>query len=342
VAKVAAVRESRTFHGLDAVRGIAAVSVMLFHVSPAFAPSGYLAVDLFFVMSGFVIAHSYQDRIPQMGVRGFMAVRLIRFLPFFYLGGALGLLRLSLLAIGGHADVGPLGCLAYFLFLPPPAIGPLSPLNGPGWSLLFEIYVDLAYAALLPKLSTRTVLIVTALAGLGLVATFLHGNPVNGGENWPTVWIGALRVIFSFSLGVAMYRLRDRLTFGNGPVWPVLCALAAAMFVPSSAGGDLLFILFLSPLLVIAALRQGGESWIARYGAATSYGIYAIHWPLVSIVAGVSHRTGVDVRPLEAVLIVAILIALPLLDGRFDRPLRKKLTSRLSSRRGPNRVLDVT
>jgi peptidoglycan/LPS O-acetylase OafA/YrhL len=335
------VRQSRTFHGLDAVRGIAAIAVMLFHVSPALAPSGYLAVDLFFVMSGFVIAHSYEDRIPEMRVRGFMTVRLIRFLPFFYLGGALGLLRLILLAIGGHADVGPLGCLAYFLFLPAPAVGPLSPLNGPGWSLLFEIYVNLAYAALLPKLSTRTVVIIAAAAGLGLVAAFLLGDPVNGGENWPTVWIGALRVTFSFSLGVAMYRLRARLSFGEGPVWPVLCALAVAMFAPSSALGDLLFILLLSPLLVIAALRQGGESWIARYGATSSYGIYAIHWPLVSIMAGVSHRTRLDVRPLEAGLILAILIAVPALDQRFDRPLRRKLTSRLLSPPGSNSAVSA-
>src|SRR5438105_11499913 len=161
-------RQSRTFHGLDAMRGIAAIAVMLFHASSVFgpwmAPSGYLAVDLFFVMSGFVIAHSYEHRLPELGVRNFMTIRLIRFLPFFYLGGLVGLIRLVLLSIAGRADAGPIASIAYFLFLPAPPSSvngqALSPLNSPGWSLLFEIYVNLAYAVLLPKLSTRTVAII--------------------------------------------------------------------------------------------------------------------------------------------------------------------------------------
>lgn len=328
---------SRTFHGLDALRGVAAIAVLLFHSAAAFrapwlAPSGFLAVDLFFVMSGFVIAYSYEEKIPAMGVRRFMTVRLIRFLPLFYLGGALGILRLWLISLGG-APSGPFASLTYFLFLPSlpnPLTGDrLTPLNGPGWSLLFEIYINLAYAVLLPRLSTKALLLIAAVSGLALVVVLLQGANISG-AHWANAGTGTLRVIFSFSVGVAIYRLRDRLPFGDGHSWPILAALAVAAFVPVSPAWNAAFIILMSPLLVIAALRCGRESWIARYGAASSYCIYAIHWPLLSMLDGASRRLSLSFLPLGLALIAGILIAAPILDRRFDRPIRdvlKRLTA---------------
>ncbi len=117
--------QSRKYHGLDALRGAAAIGVLLFHSSQSLktlwlAPSGYLAVDLFFVMSGFVIANAYERRLRDMGVARFMRVRIIRFLPLFYLGGLLGLGRAVLLTLTDTSDVTPAGALAYFFFLPAP------------------------------------------------------------------------------------------------------------------------------------------------------------------------------------------------------------------------------
>lgn len=94
-------------------------------------------------MSGFVIAHAYEARLPAIGRSRFMKARMIRFMPLFYLGGMLGLFRLGLLALTGHEpDTDLPGAIAYFLFLPAPpsssAAGSLAPLNGPGWSLLLR------------------------------------------------------------------------------------------------------------------------------------------------------------------------------------------------------------
>lgn len=79
----AAVPEARVFHTLDALRGIAAIGVVIFHMQLAFnpirAPGGYLAVDLFFIMSGVVLSHAYEGRFRAgMGTVEFMRVRLIR------------------------------------------------------------------------------------------------------------------------------------------------------------------------------------------------------------------------------------------------------------------------
>lgn len=329
---------SRTFHGLDALRGVAAVAVLLFHASaalnaPWLAPSGGLAVDVFFVMSGFVIAYSYEHKIPELGVGRFMAARLIRFLPLFYLGGALGLVRLGLLALTGEPDAGLLASLAYFLFLPAPpgsAIGgSISPLNGPGWSLLLEIYINLAYAVLLPRLSTRVVLAVSGAAGVALALGLLRSVEL-GGPHWSDLASGSSRVIFSFSVGVAIYRLRERLVFGLSDSWPVLVAFSLAAFVPPSIAWDAMFIFIVSPLLVAFALRLGRENWLARYGAASSYCIYAIHWPLLLILNGVSHRLQLGTAFLGIPFIVALLVAAPIIDRRFDSPLRAVLKKKLS------------
>ena len=93
-ASIAPVR-IRTFHTLDALRGVAAAAVLLFHAAfmYAIAPpaEGQLAVDLFFVMSGFIIAYRYdRDFARGMAVSAFVRLRLVRLYPLFFLGLVLG------------------------------------------------------------------------------------------------------------------------------------------------------------------------------------------------------------------------------------------------------------
>src|ERR1700748_3183694 len=87
------------FEILDGMRGIAAISVVVFHFmeviitdySQNFIGHGFLAVDFFFCLSGFVIAYAYDDRIRQMGKANFFKARLIRLRPLVILGSVLGL-----------------------------------------------------------------------------------------------------------------------------------------------------------------------------------------------------------------------------------------------------------
>ena len=88
--------EKRTFHTLDGLRGISAVFVVLFHYSvylrPISVPNAYLAVDLFFIMSGFVIGLAYENRLRNsLSVPGFIKLRLVRLYPLYILGTLIGL-----------------------------------------------------------------------------------------------------------------------------------------------------------------------------------------------------------------------------------------------------------
>ena len=85
---------SPRFHTLDALRGIAAIAVMVYHGganSPVPMPGGYLAADLFFVLSGFVLAHGYEAKLlDSLPLKTFVIARLRRIYPVFWLGALLG------------------------------------------------------------------------------------------------------------------------------------------------------------------------------------------------------------------------------------------------------------
>lgn len=208
---------------LDGLRGVAAVSILLLHLQrPGFhMPTAvYTAVDLFFLMSGFVIAGAYEARIPQIGVVGFLRARLIRLWPMLLIG--LLMLPTYCLAVfvrTGEVIAGPwaiLGSLAAGLvFLPShlPATrlwddALLFPLNAPVWSLMYEMAVNLIYAAFLPWLSQRVLVSIVLICGLVLLVAGLHLDGLDLGWGWPTAWGGLARAGFSFFLGVLIHRLR--------------------------------------------------------------------------------------------------------------------------------------
>src|SRR6188508_2958815 len=88
------------FEILDGLRGLAALAVVVFHfmewvytdASKNFIGHGFLAVDFFFCLSGFVIGYAYDDRIAKMGVVEFFKSRIIRLHPLVIAGSVLGLL----------------------------------------------------------------------------------------------------------------------------------------------------------------------------------------------------------------------------------------------------------
>src|SRR5450631_1991420 len=177
------------FEVLDGLRGTGAFLIVLFHVfnypfgirHPLhFMHLAYLAVDFFFVLSGFVVAYAYDDRWTRMTMLQFFRIRLIRLHPLVLVGATLGLLGYVLDPFNNmrnHKAL-PMLVLAYvtsLLLLPsPPVAGrhnESQALNGPAWSLMQEYLGNIVYAVILRRLRTITLGIIFGLSGLLLIWT---------------------------------------------------------------------------------------------------------------------------------------------------------------------------
>ncbi len=126
---------------------------------------GYLAVDFFFMLSGFVIGYAYDDRWNRMSLKDFFKRRLIRLHPMVVMGSVIGALffYFQAAAFPMIADVAwwkvLLICLLACTILPRlsgmghPGWGETSPLNGPAWSLLYEYIANILYALVIRRFS---------------------------------------------------------------------------------------------------------------------------------------------------------------------------------------------
>ena len=325
--------DSNRFATLDALRGVAALGIMLFHTmpnSPLPIPGGYLAVDLFFAMSGFVIALSYEDKLRAgMGLRRFLTLRAIRLWPMLALGAVLGIVL-----HGGHSGM--------LFLLPNPFTSGLYPTNPPYWSLLLEVVAYLGFAVLAPRLRLSGLLVLAAVSGTALAAFTLWSGGLffEFGGFWSTLPAGLARVAFSFSIGVLVYRLRKGT--GQQPVediraWLVLAGLAAIMFmmpVSDQAGGQLgglASVLFAVPLLLWFATKwELPARRLAAQLGALSYPLYCIHMPILAI--GALQGPGL---PFVWLLLMA---ASWLLDRYRDRPMRRWLANAFAASARQTRI----
>jgi peptidoglycan/LPS O-acetylase OafA/YrhL len=289
---------------LDGLRGLAAILVVIFHLFEAYYPvpanhpmhHGYLAVDFFFLLSGFVIGYAYDDRWEKMTVWQFFKIRLVRLHPMVLMGAVIG-------AIGfwfdpftaGHQPLNLLQLIGIMLMsmtlLPGPDIrswGETHPLNGPFWSLLQEYIGNILYALFIRKAGKISLwLIVLASAGL-LVWVATHRGDVATGWGYDTIWIATVRMLFPFFAGLLLFRSKKifRLPFA----FP-LCALLLIIvfFLPTFRYNGLYesaSIIIVFPLIV--AMGAGGKlnaSWakICKFSGDISYPLYITHYPFIYI-----------------------------------------------------------
>ncbi len=219
---------------LDCLRGVAAFMVVLYHfASNVFAPHGFLAVDLFFAMSGFVIASAYERRLVNgLGLGGFFVIRARRLGPLLALGAAMSLA--CALAVSGEQR--PLPWLALLSVLLVPIDGAFLrafPLNGSLWSLHVEVVVNLVYACLARVLSTPRLLAVAGASLVALAVISCTQGAMSDGSSELDMLCGYLRALVAFPAGVVIWRWRARL-----PAWRIGPAtiLAAAALLISGVG----------------------------------------------------------------------------------------------------------
>lgn len=345
---------------LDGLRGIAALVVITDHVaSPmleTLLPGRYLAVDFFFVLSGFVLAHVYGERLARgMSFAALMRARFIRLYPLYLIGLAAGGALAFLQVVKGWNDatltqVAVSGLFAFFFIPCPPSLSvwhdaPYS-LNPPAWSLFFELFVNAIFAGLGRRLTPKVCMAFMGLGAVALVPTALHFGQLDGGFAWSNFVAGFPRVIFGFFAGVFLYQTKLYQRLPALPAWAAFAALLAVFMAP--AGDlrpiyDLFAVLILFPALVALSANSVGWSPLMRASAIVgmlSYGVYILHVPLWGWLQPLLERFGLGLPGVAAVALTAVtaMLATAVLDAFFDRPVRKWLT-RIFEKPAPSRSI---
>ena len=261
------------FEILDGLRGVAAMIVVAFHLFETYSAGpreqilnhGYLAVDFFFVLSGFVIGYAYDDRWGRMTTWDFFKRRLIRLQPMVILGTLIGAFwyyfsdapafelvaqtpwwKLLLIMI--------LGCL---MFPTPPSMDirgwqEINSLNGAQWSLLWEYIANIFYALIVRRFSKVLLGVFVFLSafltidlamnidatGLLAVREYAKYTVIGGfGLTPDQIYIGVCRLLYPFFCGLLLYRLgKLRINLKRGAMTWCSLAVAVTLVVPNIGG----------------------------------------------------------------------------------------------------------
>ncbi|AXQ69974.1 O-acetyltransferase [Caulobacter phage CcrSC] len=322
------------FEVLDALRGVAAVLVMLYHVGNTFsaeagidhlaifAKHGWVAVDFFFMLSGFIIAHAYDAKLAAgLGVTSFMRARIKRLYPLYLVGALLGAIATVSLTMAKGQPVGPaevvLVLTTTLLFCPILHAAPAFIFNVPAWSLFFEIVANLAYAAGFKWSSKRALLLASLLGLVGLCASHLAYGTLDVGWAGNNFMGGLARITFAFPLGALLYRLHVEGRFSWVPrVSPAtliaLLVVLTCLPAPRDTLIDLPIIAVIFPLFLIVAAqaRFAKPAKLLLQGGDLSYALYATHTPVLVLVSAVQFATHASPLMLLAAAPLAILLAM--------------------------------
>ena len=345
---------ARSFHLLDVFRGIAAISVITLHFPQAFAPlvadGAYLAVDLFFLMSGFVLARAYEAKLHAgMTGRSFLLARLVRLFPFYLLALLPSAIELAYYYRAEALSWQVAGSIGLsMVMLPTPAVGfehnPLFPANFVTWSLFFELLANALYVGTLRTLSGRLMLLIGPAAAIVLAVAIGRGN-LNGGAYWPDAYVAVVRVVFSFFAGVGLFRVHaaGRLPQFRVPslVLTTAAVLALALHVPPPWRGwfDAGCALMLFPALLIAAIAHPPcvPNLISRFLGEISYPIYVLQLPVFTLLVMGLPKLAPGLltasAPWTGTATLAVLASASwLLAVHVDAPLRRRLVRSLTER----------
>ena len=369
---------------LDGLRGVAALLVVIYHIFEGFAFAettngegsglistlnhGHIAVDFFFILSGFVISYAYDDRWQKMTLGGFFKRRLIRLHPMLVMGAVIGTITFlisgreqwdgTVTSIGGVA----LALLLTALMIPalPGSMhevrgnGEMFPLNGPQWSLFFEYIGNIIYALIIRRLSTRLLAVLVAL--LAALHTWIFVWDLSGydsvGIGWTidtiNLWGGLVRMLFPFTVGMLLAR-----TFKPRKIkyafWICSATLLATFAVPyiASEGAlsmnslyEVVCIAFVFPIIVwlgACGSTEGSTGRISGLLGDLSYPLYIVHYPVMYLFYAWlidKHFYSFEDTLLMPAIVVAVSIALAYACLKlYDEPVRKWLAHKFMNRK---------
>lgn len=354
---------------LDGLRGVAALLVVFFHLFEAHAAGpleqiinhGYLAVDFFFVLSGFVIGYAYDDRWGKMDLKGFFRRRLIRLQPMVVMGmfiGAVFFFFGSEAMFPGIDQVSVWKMLLIFVIgstlLPVPTTmdirgwGEMHPLNGPAWSLFFEYIANILYALIIRRFTKIMLAVLVVLAGGILVhyAVTSPGGCLAGGWKLdaPQLRVGFTRLMYPFLAGLFMSRIGFTVRIKYAFEVCSLLLLVALAF-PRVGGSEHLWVnglyeafcvIVLFPFIV--ACGAGGKlsgtmfSKSCDFMGKVSYPLYITHYPVIYLYwnwVTPRHLPWIQVWP-STVLVAAFCVMMAYACLKlYDEPIRNWLNKKL-------------
>ena len=308
---------------LDGLRGVAARLVVFFHVFEVHSHGdstkqlinhGYLAVDFFFLLSGFVLGYAYDDRWDKMTLKDFFKRRIIRLQPMIIVGSIIGAL---LFYFQDSPDLGWAGIheIPVWKMLLVMVIGftlipvgkgldirgwnEMHPLNGPAWSLFFEYIANIIYALVLRRVS-KIVLTILVILAAGVTIQYTLTNPsgnIIGGwsiDDLTQLRIGFTRLAFPFLAGLLLARI-GKLRYTKNAFLYASLLLVVFLSIPHLGGDNNIWnrlfecfcLIILFPFIIW--LGAGGKvhgkkaSKVCKFLGDISYPIYITHFPIVYV-----------------------------------------------------------
>ena len=314
---------------LDGLRGVAAVMVVLFHFGETYAESpatqlinhGYLAVDFFFLLSGFVVGYAYDDRWGKMTLWGFFKRRLVRLHPMVIMGTVIGAALYGFGQCEGFPQIGNVEGwkvgLAFVmgLLMIPCGVNldirgwkEMNSFNGPNWTLTWEYLANILYAIFfrfLPKWGLTILLAAAAVCTLDLCLDLdlfgliterraSHQYTIIGG--WAItseqLYVGLTRLLFPFICGLLLSRIGKYIKVKDGFLW---CSLFMVVILsvpyvgeaPSIWNGvyNAATVMILFPLILLmgagSTLHTKRGRALCNFLGEISYPLYITHYPIL-------------------------------------------------------------
>jgi peptidoglycan/LPS O-acetylase OafA/YrhL len=344
--------EKHHFAALDGLAGVAAIVVLAVHALDPFEldyllPHAQLAVDFFFLLSGFVICCAYEQRLlTNMTTGDFVRGRLIRLYPLYIFGLICGfVIFLARFYFKNNGlDINSIVAFVSGFFLIPTSLvhnegwNSVYPFNFPSWALFFLLLINVIYLLIVARLSTRLLLTILLTSGLVVVAQAYIMGGVIGGDHWDNLVCGLGRVFFPFFCGVFLFRwYRARTDFKFSLPGPVLALLLVAVMAWPVSRLNWVFesavVLIIFPMLVIGgAQNKPGPKTSAVYLflGRLSYPLYILHYPFLKLFGFLARVLSLEGRLIWIMvgieMICGVLFAIVVMKA-FDEPLRKWLST---------------
>lgn len=323
-------RSKQRYEILDGLRGVAALMVIIFHFFELYSfenpykqiiNHGYLAVDFFYVLSGFVLGYAYDDRWDKMSYWDFYKRRLIRLHPMVIAGTLIGMCYFFLSECIFCPNIESVNPLYFFLtiimslfMIPCPAQmdirgwGETNSFNGPNWTLTYEYIVNILYSLIFRRLHTIIIGILTlasALLLINLTCNFdifnvmkereTKKNTVIGGWSLTSceLCIGFTRLFYPYFAGYLIYRLKLKVRI---PYSFIFCSIILIIFLSMPrVGGEAhpifngiyesVVIILIFPLVIIVGAGDATKNEIitkiCKFIGELSYPIYISHYPII-------------------------------------------------------------